>query len=166
MILLQRGNLRSKDALIRDSAPSLPVRPPSLRARVYRDDDSADLGGLKFEIENVGGRPTSLNPAITVSYWLLKDGALKPGTATYAVREVDRELPPFNARTFTASKVDTPRNYGFSWFRTYTFTSSTGHVARFMRDISFSIGSHHWSITGSSSAFEHWADFGATCLNP
>ena len=104
---------------------------PSLRVRVYRDDDSADLGGLEFEIENVGGRPTSLNPAVTVTYWLLKGGTISRGRATYAVREVDRELPPFKARTFTASKVDTPLNYGFSWFRTYTFATSTGHVVRF-----------------------------------
>jgi len=123
---------------------------PSIRVRVYRDDDSADLGGLEFEIENVGGRSTSLNPAVTVAFWLLKGGALKRGTATYAVREVDRELAPFKARTFTASKVDTPPNYGFSWFRTYRFTTSTGHVGKFHARHQLlhrlSPLAHHWEL--------------------
>ncbi len=126
------------------------INRPSLRVRVFRDDDSVELGGLEFEIENVGGRPTSLNPAVAVSFWLLRQGQFTRGEATYAVREVDRKLPPFEARTFTASRVDTPRNYGFSWFRTYRFTTTTGHVVRFhaRHQLLHKLSplAHHWEL--------------------
>jgi len=103
---------------------------PSLRARVFEEKDSQEVGGLTFELENVGSRPTSLKPIISVSYWLPQRGGLRRKTATYAVREVDRELPPFKARVFSASGQGLHPNYGFSWFRTFTLRTTTGHWTR------------------------------------
>jgi len=103
---------------------------PSLRARVFQEKDSEAVGGLRFELENVGNRPTSLDPIISVSYWVPQRDGLKRKTATYAVREVDRKLPPFKAKGFSASSQGLHPNYGFSWFRTFTVRTTTGHWTR------------------------------------
>jgi hypothetical protein len=103
---------------------------PSLRVRVIQDRDSEEVGSLRFELENVGSRPTSLHPLILVSYWLPIRGHFKRQTATFAVREIDRELPPFRAKVFSASSEGLHANYGFSWFRTFTVRTTTGHWTR------------------------------------
>ena len=99
---------------------------PSLRARVLEDKGS-EVGGFRFELENVGGRPTSLEPLIAVSYWIPRQGRLRRKTATYAVREVDRKLAPYEARIFSASGSGFDPSYGFAWFRTFTIRTTTGH---------------------------------------
>jgi hypothetical protein len=101
---------------------------PRLRVRVFRDGDEPE-GGLEFEIENTGGRPTSLLPRVDVTFSLISKGQLVRRRATYSMRDVDRALQPFTARRFSASAVERHPNYGFSWFRHYWFRTTTGQTA-------------------------------------
>lgn len=103
---------------------------PSLVVRVFEERESEAVGGLQFEIENVGSRPTSFRPQIHVTYWVPEGVRILRRKAVYDIREVDRELPPFKARVFTASARGLHHNYGFSWFRTYLFRTTTGHWTR------------------------------------
>lgn len=116
-------------SLLTDSIKYLFGR-PSLRIRIFEEKESEPVGGLRFEIENVGNRPTSLRPEIIVTYWVLERRELRKKKAAYAVRESDRELPPFKARVLSASARDLHPNYGFSWFRSYLFRTTTGHWTR------------------------------------
>lgn len=100
------------------------VNRPILRARVFVDTAE---GELQVEIENVGGRPTSLVPEIGLVYWVPEKGRLRRRTATLAVGDVDRELPPFKARVFGATADGLHPGYPFSWFRTYGLRTTTGH---------------------------------------
>jgi hypothetical protein len=101
-----------------------------MHVRVFEETQPTDIGALKFEIENTGSRPTSLKPMVSVSYWLLQRGKLRRHKGMYAVREIDRELPPFRAKVFSASGQGLHDNYGFSWFRTFTIRTTTGHWTR------------------------------------
>lgn len=103
---------------------------PSLHARVFEEKQPEEAGTLRFELENVGQRPISLKPIISVSYWVLEKGRLRRKAGTYAVREVDRELPPFKAKVFSASGQGLHPNYGFSWFRSLTIRTTIGHWTR------------------------------------
>jgi hypothetical protein len=102
---------------------------PSLRVRVFEENET-QVGGLKIEIENVGSRPTSLMPHIHIAYWVPEGPRIIHHKAVYDVREVDRELPPFKARVFTATGRGVHHNYGFSWFRSYLVRTTTGHWTR------------------------------------
>lgn len=102
---------------------------PSLVVRVSRDQAEV-VGGLKFEIENVGGRTTSLRPFVRVTFVAPKGARFEKHTVIYDVRELDRSLPPFAAKVFEATAREAHANYAFSWFRVYRFQTTTGHWVR------------------------------------
>lgn len=101
---------------------------PRLRVRVFKDDETMEVGCLEFEVENRGGRPTSLEPTVTVDFLVLRNRRMVHERAQFAVRESSRLLPPFEARVFTASVVRRADYYSFSWFRHYRFRTGSGHT--------------------------------------
>jgi hypothetical protein len=103
------------------------ARRPTLRVRISRDDPEEHIGGLLFEVENVRNTPTSLEPTITVSFLTSRR---KYGVAVFDVRDVNRELPPFQAKQFSASARQLPIIYSATWFRTYLFRPTHGFKAR------------------------------------
>ena len=77
---------------------------------------------LHFEVTNLGEKPTSLKPNVTVK-------SLTPKTEkrTFAleVQDPDRHLPPHTPKTFLAvATVDAV--YSFCWYKKYTFRISRG----------------------------------------
>lgn len=101
-------------------------RRPSLKIRVFHDDPDQREGGLQFEAENASGSPTSLHPEIRVRFLDLLRRRYPSGTATFDVRELDRNLPPFEPKLFSASARHLPRGYGGTWFRVYRFQPRRG----------------------------------------
>ena len=94
----------------------------------YECDDEPDegAGGLRFEVENASPTPTSLHPVVQARFVYPSKGHLRRGAATFDVRELDRELPPFQAKLFSASARELPPGYGHAWFRVYRFRPRRG----------------------------------------
>jgi hypothetical protein len=78
-------------------------RRPFLNVRIIKDEPDQNEGGLQFEAENSSQTPTSLHPVVTAKFLYPEKGHYRKGTATFDVRELDRELPPFKAKIFSAS---------------------------------------------------------------
>lgn len=108
------------------------IRSPRLNIRIIDDDPDQQVGGLKFEAENTTPTVSSLNPIIGARFLYPSKGRYVHGTATFDVREVDRELPPFKAKLFSASARQLPPGYGHAWFRVYSFHPMRG-VSRAVR---------------------------------
>lgn len=102
---------------------------PSVRVRVFEEKEE-EVGGFKLEVENVGGRSTSLRPEILLTYWVVERMHWRKMTAALDIRDVDRELPPFKARVFGATARGLHRHYPMSWFRSYLLRTTTGHWTR------------------------------------
>lgn len=100
---------------------------PTLRVRISEDDVDAEVGGLKFEVENVSDKATSLCPTVKAHFLSIKQ---EPGTVVFDVRELDRGLPPFTPKQFSASAREVQPQRCFSWFRVYTFSPTKGRVCR------------------------------------
>ena len=100
---------------------------PKLRIRIGEDDPEKIVGGLTFEVENQGKTPTSLAPRVAVKFLSYKG---VPARMDFDVRELDRQLPPFEPKLFSASarEIQTDRFHG--WFRTYVFRPTKGRAAR------------------------------------
>lgn len=101
-------------------------RIPFLQIRIVEDDPDQQKGGLKFEAENACPTPTSLLPVITSEFLYPSKGRMRRGAAIFDVRELDRELPPFKPKIFSASPRALPPGYGASWFRVYRFRPRRG----------------------------------------
>jgi hypothetical protein len=100
---------------------------PTLRIRILEDRDDTQVGGLSFEVENVGSRPTSLQPVIEVSYFNFRRVEER---AFFDVRELDRELLPFKARLLSATGRGLSKLYGAGCLRSYIFRPTKGRPAR------------------------------------
>jgi len=107
-------------------------RRPRLNIRVIEDEPDKDAGGLRFEAENTSPSPSSLDPVIQARFLYPSKGRMRRGTATFDVRELDRELPSFKAKLFSASARALPPGYGHAWFRVYRSRMRRG-VARRVR---------------------------------
>lgn len=94
-------------------------RRPFLNVRIIKDEPDQKEGGLQFEVENSSQTPTSLHPVVTAKFLYPQQGHYRKGAATFDVRELDRELPPFKAKIFCASAHQLPPGYGCAWFRVY-----------------------------------------------
>lgn len=101
-------------------------RRPLLKIRITQDEPNHEKGGLRFEAENASPTLTSLQPVITAKFLYPEKGRYRRGAAIFDVRELDRELPPFKAKIFSASARQLPPGYGFAWFRVYTFRPRRG----------------------------------------
>lgn len=106
------------------------ARRPVLKVRLVEDEPEKQAGGLVFEVENASPTATSLVPTVRSTCWFPQKGRFRKGSAVYDVRELDRELPPFKAKLFSASARDLPPGYGHAWFRVYEFLSRRGPCAR------------------------------------
>ncbi|MGH9553686.1 MAG: hypothetical protein ACRD3W_30175 [Terriglobales bacterium] len=100
---------------------------PAIRVRLIADDTDVEVGGLRFEVENQRDKPTSLEPQITATYLTVKR---QPGFVTFDVRELDRGLPPFAPKLFSASASEYQPGRFHSWFRVYRFASTRGRICR------------------------------------
>ena len=105
-------------------------RRPRLSVRVIDDDPDKTTGGLKFEAENTSPSPSSIHPIIHARFMYPSKGRLRRGTATFDVRELDRNLPPFQPKIFTASARQPPPRNGHAWFRVYRFRLRRGVPCR------------------------------------
>jgi hypothetical protein len=99
---------------------------PVLRIRISKDDPELKVGNLEFEIENASQTLTSLMPIVESSFLFPKGKTWLKGHGYYDVRDLDRQLPPYQAKIISASSRGFPQNYIFSWFRVYTFSTTTG----------------------------------------
>lgn len=88
---------------------------PTLRVRVFQDNEQQEVGGLQFEIENIGGRTTSLEPSIQLTYWALKKGKLRKKTAHCAIRDVDRD----SSSNWDTSRESFPTVRASAWSRSW-----------------------------------------------
>lgn len=100
---------------------------PTLRARLIADDTDAEVGGFRFEVENQRDKATSLQPQITATF-LTVERARK--SAIFDVRELDRHLPPFTPKLFTASARERQPERFHSWFRVCRFAPTRGRICR------------------------------------
>ncbi len=108
------------------SKPSKPV----LRIRISKDDPDLKLGNLEFEVENASPTLTSLMPIVESSFLFPKGIKWQKGRGYYDIRELDRQLPPYQPKILSASSRGYPQNYSISWFRIYTFRTTTGEKKR------------------------------------
>jgi hypothetical protein len=101
-------------------------RRPRLNVRVIEDDPDSEPGGLRFEAENTSPSPSSLDPVVQARFMYPSAGRMRRGAAVFDVRELDRELPPFSPKLFSASARALPPGYGHAWFRVYRFRARGG----------------------------------------
>lgn len=102
-----------------------------LRVRILREQSGSEkLPLLRFEAQNLGVSPMSLEPVIVVTGYT----PLKRQRRVYhfAVDQaVDRSLPPHTPRTFEAkAPLDPEGAMGFLWYRQYTFAATRGRARR------------------------------------
>ena len=98
-------------------------RRPKLIIRISEDDPNREEGGLVFEVENQSSTLTSLTPTIDVAFVTINRHSAK---MIFDVRELDKSLQPFIARSFSASARQTQPERFHGWFRAYTFRPSKG----------------------------------------
>jgi hypothetical protein len=96
---------------------------PRIAVRIISDDTELEVGGLRFEIENLSDRVTSLRPVVTLSY-LLPDA--KPSKIDFDVCEQDRTLAPYVPKTLSASARQTDSIRHHAWYRVYRFKPTRG----------------------------------------
>lgn len=90
---------------------------------------------MKFEVENLGLVPISLESTIIVKGYYLKNkfsrfrGKYKIMRYTYSIIDIDKYLPPRKPRVFTA-ECDTGSISQSLWFIIYTFTPTIGWKCR------------------------------------
>ncbi len=101
-------------------------RRPCLSIRITDDNPEQKVGGLKFEAENTSPTRSSLHPVVEARFYYPSKGRYRRGAAIFDVRELDRELPPFKAKLFSASARQLPLGYGHAWFRVYRFRPRRG----------------------------------------
>ncbi len=100
---------------------------PTLRVRVSADNAEEEVGGLKFEAENISNETTSLSPSIVARFVTVER---ETSGMVFDVRELDRSLPPFTPKTFSASARESQPERHHAWFRTYTFSPTKGRARR------------------------------------
>lgn len=101
-------------------------RRPFLNIRIVEDDPDQQVGGLKFEAENTSPTPSSLHPVVEARFLYPSGGRYCRGAVTFDIRELDRELPSYKAKLFSASARQLPPRYGLAWFRVYRFRPRRG----------------------------------------
>lgn len=100
---------------------------PTLRVRISADSAEEEVGGLKFEVENICDKITSLSPSVRTRFLTIeRENCL----AVFDVRELDRSLPPFTPKHFSASARESQPERHYAWFRVYTFSSTEARACR------------------------------------
>jgi hypothetical protein len=100
---------------------------PTLRVRLIADDPEQEVGGLQVEVENRRDKATSLDPTVRATFLTVKR---QHREVNFDVRELDRNLPPFTPKLFSASARERQPERFDSWFRVYRFSPSRGRVCK------------------------------------
>ena len=110
---------------------------------------------IRFEAENFGTAPMSLEPTVYLKGIIPKVMRRTPGkklkisSYSYEIRSPDRSLPPHVPKTFEAySEADDMRP--FLWFMTYIFTPTRGNLRkiriRSADNFQLSYGKYIWEL--------------------
>jgi hypothetical protein len=95
---------------------------PRLQITVLADDPIQTEGGLRFEVENVGNRPTCLHPVVRAAFIT---AAGERRNMLFDVQDTDLALPPFTPKTFQATaRQAQPERQGVA--RQYCFDHGDG----------------------------------------
>ena len=103
------------------------------RVRFYRLKDvfhvpgSGDYAQIRFEAENVGSEPTSLEPTVAVVAYTTH---ARPYSLRYRIAFADRSLPSHVPKEFTAVAELKADSLPFLWFRSYLFVPTRGRAIR------------------------------------
>lgn len=73
---------------------------PRLRIAILEDDPMSLDGGLRFEIENIGDKPTALHPLVRCTFFTTK---AERCDMIFDVHGTDLSLPPYIKKCFEAS---------------------------------------------------------------
>jgi hypothetical protein len=107
---------------------------PVLSVRITEDKADEEVGGLKFEVENIRNKTTSLSPTVNAHFLSIKG---EREAATFDVREQNRTLPPFVPKVFFASARRAQPKRQYALFRVYVFSPTKGRTHRaYVRDAS------------------------------
>ena len=101
-----------------------------LQVRILREETGSEKPLLRFEAQNLGVSPMSLEPVIA----LIGYTPLKRERRIYHFaldQALDRSLPPHTPKTFEAkAPPDAEGALGFLWYRQYTFAATRGRGSR------------------------------------
>jgi len=94
-----------------------------LRSETFELKESPNLEVVAiYEIENIGGQITSVEPSVRVSGYTPRKDRMK---ISFEIEGLERDLPPFKPKIFHAT-FTVPAKYPFLLFRTYTFRATRG----------------------------------------
>jgi hypothetical protein len=108
-----------------------------LRITALMLDEPFDIDGVAFvkvapvfEVENIGGRPTSLKKDVIFTGYA-PVGRRERLTSRLEIRDhTSRTLQPCQPKVITAAADKVPASYVFTWYRTYTFQPTRGRRRR------------------------------------
>lgn len=109
-----------------------------LEVRDVQDSSVKEVLAIRFEVENFGRAPTSIQSLVTFTGFLPRPKnrgiILKKYEFELKIENNDRSLPPFSPKTFQASRTIRDQELlaraGFTFFRTYTFFFTRGRTRR------------------------------------
>ncbi len=110
-----------------------------LKVRDVQDSSVNEVLAIRFEVENFGRAPTSIQSLVTFTGFLPRPRKgrgimLKKYEFELKIENSDRSLPPYSPKTFQASRTIRDRELltraGFTFFRTYTFCFTRGRTRR------------------------------------
>jgi len=100
---------------------------PTLKIRISEDNPYEEVGGLKFEVENVGDKATSLTPTVRAKFFTIKR---RRDSVFFDIRELERNLPPFTPKLLSASARKVQPQRDNAWYRVYIFLPAKGRACR------------------------------------
>lgn len=100
---------------------------PRLRIVMLKNYSEAKYGELKFEVENVGEEPTSLNPVVTATFATVMG---ESRLIAFDIREHDLTLPAFTPKQFTAYARELPPNHSQMQDGCYIFKQANGSATK------------------------------------
>ena len=104
---------------------------PKLKVRLLSEEyKSIDISNMEiksiFEVENIGGSTTSLEPIVTFTGYTPKK---ERKCISQSFIETERNLPPFTSKKFTLIAKESGK-YPYLHFRTYLFRLTRGNNKR------------------------------------
>jgi hypothetical protein len=104
---------------------------PRLRITILEDDPMSLNGGLRFEIENIGDKPTELHPLVRSTFITEEGGRYD---MIFDVHGTDLSLSPYIKKRFEASarQIQPERIHGQN--KHYCFDHGDGAAIEIMAD--------------------------------
>jgi hypothetical protein len=107
---------------------------PRLGIRILRENqDHKGVPFVEFEATNLGVATVALEPTIDVAGLWVHGGEFAPwrGALTFFWNSPDRSLEPHKPRRFLAAGTTAGQHeFGFLWYRAYTFRATRGRPCR------------------------------------